>query len=109
MTLRLVLFNQFQVTLGGQAPAAPLRPRALRLLAYLLLQRGQTLAREGVAFTLWPDSPEDESLGTLRRALSDLRAALPPPAGAEWVTATRGEIAWRPTAPYWLDVEAFER
>jgi tetratricopeptide (TPR) repeat protein len=42
---------------------------AQRLLAHLLLHRGRPLPHESVAFTLWPDSPENESLGTLRRAL----------------------------------------
>jgi DNA-binding SARP family transcriptional activator len=109
VTLQVSLFDHLQVALDGVSRTTALRPRAQRLLAYLLLHRGHPLPRESVAFTLWPDSPENESLGTLRRALSDLRAALQTGEGGEWLIAARGEVGWMPGAPYWLDVEEFER
>ena len=67
------------------------------------------MAREAAAFTLWPDTTETESLGALRRSLSELRAALPAADGCEWVISARGELQWNLDAPYWLDVEEFER
>ncbi|MGQ0600303.1 MAG: ATP-binding protein, partial [Anaerolineales bacterium] len=84
-----------------------LRPRARRLLAYLLLHRHLALPRQKIAFTLWPDNPETESLAALRRALSEVRVALPKE--CEWVVATRDEMGWQPDHPYWLDSAEFER
>jgi DNA-binding SARP family transcriptional activator len=107
MTLQLRLFGYFQVTEGDTALTQRLRPRAQRLLAYLLLHRHRSLIRENAAFTLWPDQPEKDALGALRRALSDLRATLP--GDQEWITATRSDLRWNLSAPYWLDVEAYGR
>lgn len=83
-----------------------LPPRAQRLLIYLLLHRKAPIPRKNLAFSLWPDMPEDESLGTLRRALSDLRAGLP--RDQDWVLTSRDTLAWNRSASCWLDVEAFE-
>lgn len=85
------------------------RPRVQRLLVYLLLQRHSSLTREAVAFSLWPDSREQEALGQLRRALNELRAALPPIEHNDWIITTQGELGWNPKAPYSLDIEQFER
>ena len=97
MALRLKLLGHFEVSDDAAAIASSLRPRARRLLAYLLLHRRAPLARERVAFALWPDSSEPEALGTLRRALSDIRSALPPPAVGEWVSVDRGTLRWKST------------
>jgi DNA-binding SARP family transcriptional activator len=107
--LNLRLLGHFQVADGTVTLTSRLRPRAQRLLAYLLLHRHAPLPRERAAFTLWPDQPEKESLGTLRRALSDLRAALPKLESHEWIIATRDELRWDPDAACWLDVAEFER
>ncbi len=107
--LNLRLLGYFQVADGTVTLTSRLRPRAQRLLAYLLLHRHAPLPRENVAFTLWPDQPEKESLGALRRALSDLRAALPKSESHEWIIATRDELRWNPNAPCWLDLTEFER
>ncbi|MGH9173655.1 MAG: AfsR/SARP family transcriptional regulator, partial [Vicinamibacterales bacterium] len=107
MILRVSLFDHLRLAgTNGERPWTP-RPRARRLLAYLLLQRRRPLSREHVAFTLWPDTLEARALGTLRRALSDLRAALPGP--EEWLVVTDTALGWNSEAPYWLDIDAFEQ
>jgi non-specific serine/threonine protein kinase len=67
------------------------------------------LPRQEIAFKLWLDSPEKEALGTLRRALSELRAALPEWPVGEWIIDAPDGLRWNLDAPYWLDVEAYER
>jgi predicted ATPase/DNA-binding SARP family transcriptional activator len=109
VALRLKLFGHLEISDEAAAIVSSLRPRARRLLAYLLLHRRAPLARERIAFALWPDSSEPEALGTLRRALSDLRAALPPPAAGDWVSVDRGVLRWNVDRAYRLDIEAFER
>ncbi|MGP6192038.1 MAG: ATP-binding protein [Vulcanimicrobiaceae bacterium] len=91
---------------------APLRfsapPRALALLAYLAVRR-RPLARDAVAFTLWPDAPEEEAQANLRRHLYALGKALPPPNGAAWLVADKRSVGWNAAAPARVDVLEFER
>src|SRR5439155_16003175 len=55
----------------------PLRSRKGQwLLALLVLHRGRPAARDWLAGTLWPDSPNAQAMYNLRRNLSDLRGAL---------------------------------
>src|SRR5690606_31095370 len=91
---------------GG--PPRGTRTRAQLLLAYLLLNRHRSLAREQVAFTLWPDGPEARSLGMLRRALSDLRAALPSSGDEPWILASDTSLSWNRQAPAWIDIDAVQ-
>ncbi|HET9224293.1 MAG TPA: BTAD domain-containing putative transcriptional regulator [Roseiflexaceae bacterium] len=107
MTLRLRLFDSLQIEPDPGIGRLALRPRAQRLLVYLLLHRHTSLRREQVAFALWPDHPEDESLGTLRRALSDLRSGFPPATPGDWIAVAHGQLRWNAQTEYWLDVECF--
>lgn len=109
MALEVRMFGHLSVTDKGVPLTQRLSPRARRLLAFLLLHRHVPLPRESVAFILWPDSPEKESLGNLRRALNELRITLPPAETSDWIIATRGELHWNLDAAYWLDAEEFER
>ncbi len=61
------------------------------------------------AFTLWIDSSEKEALGTLRRALNDLRNALSASGSDEWVLSERVGLHWNADAPYRLDVQEYEQ
>lgn len=54
---------------------------------------------------MWPERTEGLALGTLRRALSDLRAALPP----ELILAQHDQLRWNLATPHWLDLEQFEQ
>lgn len=109
MSLKLELFAQLQIIVGDMTITTRLRPRAQRLLAYLLLQRRTPLTRKHIAFSLWPDSTEEVALATLRRALSESRAVLPSTEGILWIIDTRGGLQWNPSGDFWLDVEAFEQ
>jgi len=46
------------------------------ILALLALRAGTAVERDWLAGILWPDSPEDKALYSLRRSLADLRQAL---------------------------------
>jgi DNA-binding SARP family transcriptional activator len=109
LKVEIKLFGQLQISELAGSLGAPLRQRAARLLAYLLLHPRAALRREQAAFTLWPDTSEEEALATLRRALSDLRAALPAWEGGDWVVASSREIHWNVRSPYQLDVDEYER
>jgi predicted ATPase/DNA-binding SARP family transcriptional activator len=86
--------------------AAP--PRAQALLALLVLRR-RPLARDAVAFTLWPDAPEEEAQANLRRHLYALGKTLPAAGAAPWLIADKKSVSWNASAQARVDVVEFER
>lgn len=105
--LKLHLLGHFRLFYGEKPLPFNTLPKTLPLLAYLLLHRG-LIPRDVLAYTFWPDVEEAEARANLRRHLYNLRHVLPEFAG-EWVTREGQALQWNPNAPYWLDVEAFER
>lgn len=76
------------------------------LFAYLLLQRGEWVARQELAALLWTELGEEAAQKNLRNTLSRLRESLGDPA---WLLATRQSIQLCPAAEMlWLDVAQFD-
>lgn len=108
--LCVYLLGRFRILYNGAPYAFRVRPKTLPLWAYLLVHRDERLLRETVAFTLWPDVEERESMANLRRHLHHLQRALPEPPGEQaWLLIDRKTLRWNPEAPYWLDLAAFEQ
>jgi len=80
-------------------------PRALPLLAWLILRR-ERVSRSQLAAMFWPDESRESARTNLRRHLHRLAQALPP--GVEWLLADATGVAWNPAAPARVDVFAFE-
>ncbi len=79
--LEIRLFGPMEVLVHG-SPLPRLRSRKGQwLLAHLVLRGGASVDRSWMAGVLWPDSPEAQSLASLRQSLADLRKALGPEAG----------------------------
>jgi DNA-binding SARP family transcriptional activator/tetratricopeptide (TPR) repeat protein len=104
--LHIAFLGQPRFSFDGKAVAFT-RPRALGLLAYLLLHRATHLTRDAVAFTLWPDETESESRGILRRQLHLLTQLLPP-SDVPYIIAAEDTLRWNDEAPVWFDVDVFE-
>ena len=104
--LQIRLLGGVDLRYDGEALPAPESARAVSLLAYLLLHRHAPQSRERLAFLLWPDSSESQARTNLRHVLHHLRRALPDP--ERFLVVTTQTLRWRPDAPYWLDVAAFE-
>jgi predicted ATPase/DNA-binding SARP family transcriptional activator len=105
--LRVYLFGNLRVFDGGQPLKLSMLPKTAQLWAYLLLAPEPT-PRASLATALWPDMPDAEARGNLRRHLYDLRRALPPEAPAEpWLRAEQS-VQWNRRSDYWLDVRIFE-
>lgn len=101
------LFGQVEVAVDG-APFRLATPRkSLQILVYLLLQRPAPVARDFLAFTLWPNEDEEVALARLRSSFSDLQRVLPP--GGPWVASADDGIRWLDAERAWVDVSAFER
>ncbi|MCW3054914.1 MAG: transcriptional activator domain protein, partial [Chthonomonadales bacterium] len=74
--LEIRLLGPFDARIDAQ-PLMRLRTRKGRhLLALLAVHHGREIEREWLAATLWPESEMAQGFYNLRRALSDLRAAL---------------------------------
>ncbi len=109
-TIRIHLFGRAHLSheMGPLKFNAP--PRALSLLAHLLLNRTAPLSRDSVAFALWPDDGESDARSNLRRHLFYLlNDVLPDSAEGPWILADKRTIQWNPVAPAWCDVSEFER
>lgn len=109
MELRLRLFGGLQLFWAEEPITQKFSARARRLLSYLILQRAVSLRRDSLAFTLWPDVGESDSLAMLRRALSELLAALPAEKGVPWLLVTGTEARWNPGAACQIDLADYER
>lgn len=85
-------------------------PKSLALLGYLIVHRRAAIARDTLAFTLWPDDSEAGAIGKLRRHLHDLQKALPPEAAdSPWLVVERDSVQWNSGSGATLDVDDFER
>ena len=81
------------------------------LLCFLLLHAGETLERELVAEQLWPMRLPGKARRSLSTTLWRLRQTLEcsPLPTQPYLLAGRSTLAFNTTAPYWFDVEVFER
>jgi DNA-binding SARP family transcriptional activator len=100
------ILGGFRIKAGDQEIAGFERPSLQRLLVYLLLNRGQPIARSHLAFTFWTDSNETQALANLRNLWYKLRGVLPE--SHKFITADRASIKWNEDALYVLDAADFE-
>lgn len=105
MPLRLHLFGNLRALAGETALSIP--PRTLPALVYLLLRRGETIARDHMAADLWPDAHAARGRARLRSALHALGRALP--SGGAWIHGDAENVGWNSAEPQWLDLAEFER
>ena len=106
LILSIQFLGGFSIQRGDEALAGFERPSLQRLLAYLLLNRGQPIARSHLAFSFWMDSNETQALGNLRNLWYKLRQVLPE--SHKFITADRTSLRWDKDAPYVLDAAEFE-
>jgi len=105
--LHLQLFGRTRLTFGAREIDFAPRPSCVPLLAYLALNAGRAIPRRELAFALWPDEPEEDALGNLRRHLHLLSSALPE-SDSPWILIERATIAWNRNAPWSNDADLFE-
>lgn len=86
--------------------------KAQELFCYLLLNRARPHTRESLATLLWADAPASISRKYLRQALWQLHLAYADGSNGEKsrVFVIEGDsVRLESPAPFWLDVEVFER
>lgn len=103
--LRVRLFGELALDLGGR-PLGPIEStRARSLLGYLMLHREAPQARQRLAFLLWPDSTEAQARTNLRKALHTLRRDTPEL--ERFLAITTQTVQWVSRGPVEIDVEVF--
>jgi predicted ATPase/DNA-binding SARP family transcriptional activator len=107
--LQIQLFSRLQLFYRGEPLKFNAPSKTASLLAYLLINRDRSVARETLAFALWPDESEDKARANLRRHLQLLQRTLPPSSHEPWIRSERGEVQWNPQCDFRLDVLDFER
>ncbi len=104
-TLHIRLLGNFSITYGDVPLPAFLSPRLQAFLAYLLFHCRMPQPRQQLAFHLWPDSTETQAHSNLRKAIHQLRRALP-----EYNTflhIDNRSVHWRPQVACTVDVDEF--
>jgi DNA-binding SARP family transcriptional activator len=104
--LQIELLGEFRLWLDEQELTAAFPPRLQSLLAWLVLHAGTPQSRSYLAYTLWPDSTEEQAHTNLRKLLYQLRSVLPQ--AERFLVSDFTTVCWRRDAPYELDVAAFE-
>lgn len=108
--LEVILFGQPRVLAGDRVLKFAKHQLSLSLLAYLVVHRGEAVSRPFLAFTLFPDDPEETALAELRRYLSLMNKALPKLAdGGLWIASDADNVSWNAGAECFVDVAEFER
>ncbi len=105
-TLTVHLLGGFRIATGHEKVTGLDQARLQRLLAYLLLHRRAPRSRQQIAFTLWPDTPDEQALKNLRTLLTRLRQALPDV--DRFLDTSTYALRWRLDSPFSLDVADFE-
>ena len=83
--------------------------KTLPILAYLLLHRESPVARDFLAYVMWPDDEEESARNKLRMSLYDLARILPSELGDGALAVDSDNVQLRPAPGLWLDVDEFDR
>lgn len=108
--LQVTLFGKACIQRGSSA-IVELPAKALELLCYLLLHRGQPHTREALACELWAEAPAAQSKKYLRQSLWQLQQALDPQELSQ-TPLLRSDHEWvalHPAAEVHVDAAQFER
>jgi len=104
-TLQIRLLGNFSITYRDASLPAFTSPRLQSFLAYLLLCCRTPQPRQQLAFHLWPDSTEAQAHSNLRKAIHQLRHALPECDNFLHIDTRR--VQWRPQVACTVDVDEF--
>jgi DNA-binding SARP family transcriptional activator len=109
--LEIRLLGTFRIGHPGQGQIPRPIHAVQALLAYLVLNRNRTYAREVLGGLFWGDLTEAKARSCLSTALWRLRQVLEPDGvarGSYLLTRRSGEVGFNGSSDHWLDVAAFE-
>lgn len=107
-TFEVRLFGEVRISHRGRSlPSLPTRG-ALEILAFLLINRGQPVARDRIACTLWGGRSEERAKKALRTGLWRLRTHLEKTGTSCGLRADRDLVVLVETGNWWVDLWTFE-
>ncbi len=107
--LQILLLGQGNVLTAGTPAKLPKRATTLAMLAMVALRRGQPVARDALAFNLFPDVDEAVAAKELRRYLWRAARALPARAAEPLLIVDSETIRWNVAGAAFVDAIEFER
>jgi len=102
-TLCLTFLGGLRIARGKEEITGFVSRKAKALLVYLTVT-GRVHFRSSLAGLLWGEIPQSRATNNLRVVLSNLRHLFP-----GYLITTRLTVEFNRNAPYWLDVEEFEK
>lgn len=99
------LIGRFQLRLAERCLTLP-GQRLQSLLAYVVLNAGQALSRQHIAFQFWPDASEEHAYASLRKHIHDLKQRIPEV--TRYLTTDRHSLLWAHSPGWTCDVYEFE-
>lgn len=106
-SLDVRLFGHGNVTIDGAPVKFAKRSTTLAMLAHLLLKRGQPVARDALAYLLFPEADEVTALSELRRYLYLANKALAAP--SPWIVVDAETVRFNLDGGAFVDVLEFDR
>jgi DNA-binding SARP family transcriptional activator len=107
LSLDIRLFGCADVRAAGAPVKLAKRATTLAMLAFIILKRGQAIARESLAFTLFPEFEEAAAVAELRRCLYLTNKSLPDQPENPWLIIDAETVRWNESAGAFVDVIAF--
>ncbi len=107
--IRIRLFGHVAMEVNGEPFRLATPRKTLPILAYMLLNRNAPIARDFLAYVMWPDDEEEQARTKLRMSLYDLSRILPPQLDGRALIVDGDSVRLRPDLRLWLDVEEFDR
>ncbi|HEY1655697.1 MAG TPA: AAA family ATPase [Candidatus Tumulicola sp.] len=107
--VRFRLLGHVGVDVAGEPFKLATPRKTLPILAYLLLNREAPVARDFLAYVMWPDDEEESARNKLRMSLYDLARILPADLGEGALAVDGDSVQLRPSLNLWLDVDEFDR
>ncbi len=102
-TLQIRVLGGLAIALDDAPLTNFLSSKVPALLAYLAVTR-RAHSRDALAALFWGDLPDADAKNNLRQTLSNLKKLLEP-----HLDITRETVTFNTAAPYWLDIEEFDK
>ena len=107
--IQILLLGHGSIFIAGAPAKLPKRATTLAMLAMVALGRGRPVARDALAFALFPDVNEAVAARELRRYLWRVARALPARADRPLLIVDSETIRWNLAGPAFVDALEFER
>ncbi len=106
---RVQLLGPPRIHCGAVRLESRISSQTFLLFTMLVTRKDDTLSRDEVAFTLWPDLGESDARAALRRHLYRLQQALLSAGPSSWIAGDARTVGLRAPGETWVDVAEFER